>query len=192
MSVVDTPPGLGLPGVQVGWFAARPGPRRRALRGFAFCLAVGSAAIWISAKRLGRGEVDAFGTRLVVVVTAVLVCGVALAVRRARVGIASDGVRWGWGELTVRMAAERVVRVRLYRDAIALEPRRGSTWFLSRRDWDRFEIMRRTALASGLPCEELEGAAPWRARLQSYGGFVDGLVVVGSIAVTIVAALAAL
>lgn len=187
MSAVDTPPGLGLPGTQVGWFPARPGPRKLASRGFAYCLLLGALAIAISGRRLPPEQL---GPRLVVIVTAVLVCAVALAVRRARVGIAADGVRWGWGDLTVRMAADKIVAVRLYRDAIALAPRRGSTWFLSRRDWDRFEAMRRAAVGAGLPCEELDLDAPWRARLQSYGRFVDGLVVLGAIGVTLVAALA--
>ncbi len=187
MSAVDTPPGLGLPGAQVGWFRARPGARRLAVRGFGFCLVVGIAAIWLTRRRL---DYEVLAGRLIVVVTAILVCAVALAVRQARIGIASDGVRWGWGELTVRMAADRIRAVTLYRDAIALRPRRGSTWFLARRDWDRFEAMRRAAVAAALPCQELDRAAPWRARLQSYGRVVDGLVVIGAIAVTIVATLA--
>lgn len=187
MAAVDTPPGLGLPGAQVGWFRARPGPRRLATRGFVYAVAVGTLALALTGRRLPP---DALAARVVVVVTAILVCAVAFAVRRARVGIASDGVRWGWGDLTVRMAAGRVRQVQLYRDAIALVPRRGSTWFLSRRDWDRFEAMRRAAQTAGLPCQDVDGDAPWRARLQSYGRFVDALVVLGGVAVTAVAALA--
>lgn len=184
MAAVDTPPGIGLPGAAVGWFRANPAARRLATRGFLYVVAVGVAGIWLTAKRWPPGQ---GAERLVVVVTAVMVAAVALAVRRARVGIASDGVRWGWGAITVRMDPGRIVRAQLYRDAIALVPRRGSTWFLSRRDWDRFEAMRRAAHASGLPVEEHDRPAPWRARLQSYGRVLDGLVFASGLAVTLVA-----
>lgn len=187
MAAVDTPPGLGLPGTPVGWFRSRPGPRKFATRGFVVVLVVGIAAIALSRRQLPPWQL---GPRLIVVTTAILIAAVALAVRRARVGLARDGVRWGWGALTVRMAADRIRAVRLYRDAIALVPKgRGSTWFLSRRDWDRFEAMRRAAL-SHYPCEDLDRDAPWRARLQSYGRFVDGLVIAAALAVVWVALLA--
>lgn len=88
----------------------------------------------------------------------------------------------------VRLDARRVTAVRIYRDAIAFVPRRGSAWFLFARDWDRFEALRRAVVGAGLPATELDRRAPWTARLQSYGRVLDALVV----AAVVVAALTAL
>ena len=187
MAAIDTPPGLGLPGAALGWFRARPGPRRLAHRGFVFIIVATIAAMALTRR---HPPDDHGAQRLTVLLTAIALGGLAVAVRRAQIGVGTDGVRWGWGSLGVRLDTRRLTAVRVYRDAVALVPRRGSTWFLSQRDWDRFEAMRRAALGAGLPCTEIDRDAPWRARLQSYGRFVDALVVLGAIAVTGVAALA--
>jgi hypothetical protein len=185
VAALDTPPGLGLAGAPVGWFVARPGPRRLAARGL-----LGTIALAIVAGALTRRHppADVGAARLIVLVTAVAIAGLAWAVRRARVGVGPDGVRWGWGSLVVRLDARRVTAVRIYRDAIAFVPRRGSAWFLFARDWDRFEALRRAVVGAGLPATELDRRAPWTARLQSYGRVLDALVV----AAVVVAALTAL
>ncbi|MBK7073794.1 MAG: hypothetical protein IPH44_15965 [Myxococcales bacterium] len=188
MAAIDTPPGLGLAGAQVGWFVARPGPRRLAGRGL-----VGTVALAVVAALLTRRQppADYGAARLIVLVTAVAIAALAWAVRRARVGVGPDGVRWGWGTLVVRLDARRVTAVRVYLDAIAFVPRRGSAWFLFARDWDRFEALRRAVVTAGLPCAELDRRAPWTARLQSYGRVLD-LLVVGAVAVAALTAIVAL
>lgn len=174
MSAVDTPPGLGLGGLAHGAFAARPGPRRLAEYGSRITLLLGIATIAIAA----RNPLDDAASLVVVgALTTIALATVGLAVRRAQVTIGSDGVRWGWGRWTVHMDRDRIVRVDLYDDAIALRARRGSAWFLSRRDWDRFEAMRRAVTSSGLPTEEHRGRTPLAARLQSYGRVLDALIV---------------
>ncbi len=178
MSAVDTPPGLGLGGLAHGAFAARPGPRRLAEYGSRITLLVGIATIAIAAR---NPLADAASLVVVGALTSMALAAVGLAVRRAQVTIGSDGVRWGWGRLTVHMDRDRIVRVDLYDDAIALRARRGSTWFLSRRDWDRFEAMRRAVSAAGLPAEEHRGRTPLAARLQSYGHVLDALIVLAVI-----------
>lgn len=177
MAALDTPPGLGLPGIAVGWFTARPGPRRLARSCFALALVAAALAAFITSR---RPPPDHGAARAIALVLALTVAGLAAAVRAARVGVAADGVRWGWGGLTVRLDARRVVQIRVYRDAIALTPRRGSTWFLFARDWDRFPSMTRAVRSAGLPYQDHDRAAPWTARLQSYGRVVDGLAVIGA------------
>jgi hypothetical protein len=189
MAAIDTPPGLGLPGIAVGWFSARPGPRRLARRGLLFVIAASGLALTLTRR---HPPADEGAARLIVLVIAVMVVALAVAVRHARIGIASDGVRWGWGAMTVRMAADRIASVRVYRDTIALVPRRRTPWFVAARDWDQFETMRRTVVAAGFSTNEIAGPAPWSARLQSYGGFLDGLVIIAVVVTTLVTVLAAL
>jgi hypothetical protein len=71
---------------------------------------------------------------------------------------------------------------------VALEARRGSWWFLAARDWDRFEALVRQLRRSELPLLDHDRAAPLRARLQSYGRFLDLLLlgtIVASVAVAV-------
>jgi hypothetical protein len=175
VSAIDTPPGLGLAVLLPhGTFAARRGPRRLAEIGFRVIVAFGTVAIGLSVRKPEAAQAAmCFAGSLMVLALG----GLGIAVRRAQVTIAADGVSWGWGRWTVRMDRDRIATVELYDDAIALRPRRGSSWFLSRRDWDRFEAMRRTAASVGLPSEEFARRAPFRARLQSYGRVLDTIVV---------------
>jgi hypothetical protein len=113
------------------------------------------------------------------------------AVRRARVAITRDGVRWGWSALNFTQEAARIVTAHVYADGIALEARRGSWWFIAARDWDRFDALVRQLRRAELPISDHAGKAPLRARLQSYGRFLDGLLVasiVGTFAVMLWAA----
>ncbi|MBZ0231032.1 MAG: hypothetical protein K8M05_01655 [Deltaproteobacteria bacterium] len=175
MSAIDTPPGLGLAVLLPhGTFAARRGPRRLAELGLRVTLVLGAIAIGLAVH---RPEAPQASTCFVGALTMIALGTLGVAVRRAQVTIAADGVSWGWGRWTVRMDRDRIVKVELFDDAIALRPRRGSTWFLSRRDWDRFEAMRRTAGAVGLPAEEHTRRAPLAARLQSYGRVLDAIIV---------------
>ena len=187
MAAVDTPPGLGVASLPQGTFAARAGPRRLAEVALRLTVGLGALALALAAR---RPEAVHAATTAVGAMTMMALAIVGAAIRRARVTIGSDGVRWGWGRLAVRMDRERITRVDLYDDAIALRPRRGSTWFLSRRDWDRFEGMRRAVAAAALPTREHARRAPLAARLQSYGRVLDAIVVLATVTAAALALLA--
>jgi hypothetical protein len=70
---------------------------------------------------------------------------------------------------------------------VALEARRGSWWFLAARDWDRFDAIVRQLRRAELPLTDHDRTAPLRARLQSYGRFLD-LLLVGTITASVVVA----
>ena len=99
------------------------------------------------------------------------------AVRRARIAVTRYGVRWGWDALGFQQPASKIVRAHIYRDGIALEARRGSQWFLAARDWDRFDALVRQVRRAELPVVEHTIKAPLRQRLQSYGRFLDAMLV---------------
>ena len=120
------------------------------------------------------------------------VAGLGWLVRTARVRIESEGIHWGWRTVGFRMRRERTRWIRVYRDAVALRPKRGSIWYLSARDWGDFDRMRRVLIDSDLPVERAENSAPWWARLQSYGMVLDGLLVITAIAAAIALAVAVL
>jgi hypothetical protein len=115
-------------------------------------------------------------TLFVLAMTCVAVAGTGLAVRTARVAIDPDGVRWGWSWAGFRMARARMKRADVYGDGVALVARAGS-WFLAARDWDHFDALVRALERAGLPTVVHDGRAPWRARVQSYGRFLDALLV---------------
>jgi len=185
VTAIDAPPGLGLGGRPTGEFPARPGPRR--LAGVAARWVVVCAAITLPLAR--RGGADP-ATLVVGALTCVAVAAVGLAVRRARIAIDPDGIRWGWTGAAIRMPRARLVRAEVYDDGIALVSRRGP-WFLAARDWDRFDAMVRAVQRAGLPVAENGGRAPLRARVQGYGRFLDGLLVLAMVGATVLAVVAA-
>lgn len=188
MSAIDLPPGIGLVGTPLATFEA---PRRsRRLARFAMIAAVVLLVVtWylVSRHPWRRGS----STQVVLPVAFVAFAALAYGVRTARLAITRDGVRWGWSSLGFTQPASRIACAHVYADGIALEATRGSRWFIAARDWDRFDVIVRQLRRAELPARDHAGAAPLRQRLQSYGRFLDGLIVasvLGALAVTLWAA----
>ncbi|HTR52279.1 MAG TPA: hypothetical protein VMJ10_16305 [Kofleriaceae bacterium] len=178
MSAVDLPPGIGLQGTPLGEFTAPVRAKRLSAVSLVLVLAFGAAA-WglVSRKPFGRHA----SAQVVMPVAFAAFALLGFAVRRARVAVTRDGVRWGWTALNFTQEAARIVTAHVYADGIALEARRGSWWFIAARDWDRFDVLVRQLRRAELPVRDHEGKAPLRARLQSYGRFLDALLVVSVI-----------
>lgn len=180
MSVVDLPPGIGLEGTPLGLFVPPARSRRLATASLVIVVAFG-ALTWLSVARHPYRYHASTQVILPVAFAAISLLGVAI--RRAQLAITRDGVRWGWDALSFTQQASRIVTANAYRDGVALVSRRGaaSAWFLAARDWDRYDAIVRQMRRAGLPVQEHAGKAPLRARLQSYGRFLDALLV-GAIA----------
>jgi len=177
MTALDLPPGIGLVGTPLGTFHA-PRRARRAAAASLVTVVVLGAITWalVSRHPYHRGA----STQVVLPVAFVAFAGLGLIVRRARVAITRDGVRWGWTAFGFHQPASRITTAHVYGDGIALEARRGSWWFIAARDWDRFDVLVRHLRRAELPIRDHAGRAPLRARLQSYGRFLD-LLLVGSV-----------
>lgn len=180
MSAVDAPPGIAFAGLSAGEFMCRRGPRRLAGRVFTLVLLTSATATVLATRRVPGQTSELI---LAVALMCASVAAVGYAIRRARLRIDADGVRWGWSDLGFRVTRDELVSVDVYRDAIAVVQRRGSTWFVSARDWDRFERLPGALRRAGLPAA-LRGdrRAPFRARMQSYGTVLDILLLVDAIA----------
>ncbi|MDQ3368255.1 MAG: hypothetical protein M3680_22755 [Myxococcota bacterium] len=188
MSVVDLPPGIGLLGTPLGVFRAPRGAVRLSTIALVVAL-VGGALTWYLVTRhpWRRGSATLFALP----VAYMLLAGLGFVIRRARVAVTRDGVRWGWLALGFHQPASKIVRAHVYRDGVALQATRGSQWFLAARDWERFDVLVRQIRRAELPIHEHAGKAPLRQRLQSYGRFLDALLlfaIIGSIATVIWAA----
>jgi hypothetical protein len=189
VAAIDTPPGLGHDDSRAAGFAAPAGPRRLAEAAMRITVALTVLVVIVIGRQ--RGASGSGAPALVAWSVSAAALGlVGAAVRRARVRVSADGIRWGWGAFTVRMSRERIVRVEVYRDGIALRARRGSTWFLARRDWDRFDSLARATADAGLPAAALDRDAPFTARLQSYGRILDGLMILAIVTAVVAAAVA--
>jgi len=188
MSALDLPPGIGLVGTPLATFEAPE--RARRLARISLVLAIVLLVVtWylVSRHPWRRGS----STQVVLPVAFVAFTYLALAVRRARIAIARDGVRWGWTSLGFTQPASRIACAHVYADGVALEATRGSRWFIAARDWTRFDAIVRQLRRAELPVREHAGPAPLRQRLQSYGRFLDLLAigsVVGGLAVVLWAA----
>lgn len=185
MSAIDLPPGIGLRGTPLGTFQAPPGARRLAAIAVAVSVALG-VLTWYFVSRHPWRRGASMQITLPVAFAALALLG--LAIRRASVSVTRDGVRWGWSMFSFHQEAARIRCAHVYRDGVALEARRGAWWFLAARDWERFDALVRQLRRAELPLEEHGRAAPLRARLQSYGRFLDLLLVgtiVASVAVTV-------
>jgi hypothetical protein len=179
MSAVDLPPGIGLVGTPLGTFRAPSRARRLAGASLATVVVLGAitwAAVWRHPYRWHAS------TQFVLPIAFTAFSLLGFAVRRARIAISRDGVRWGWASLGFTQEASRIVTAHVYRDGVSLQARRGSWWFLAARDWERFDALVRQLRRAELPVSEHDGKAPLRARLQSYGRFLDGLLVASMIA----------
>ena len=188
MSAIDLPPGIGLVGTALGTFDAPRSSRRRAwfaLVSVTVLLAVTWYLVSRHPWRYGSSS------QVVMPVAFVAFTFLALAVRSARVAITRDGVRWGWTSLGFTQPASRIACAHVFSDGIALEATRGSRWFLAARDWDRFDALVRQLRRTELTIRDYPTRAPLRQRLQSYGRFLDGLLVVSIAGAIAVAAWAA-
>ena len=179
MSAVDLPPGLGLHGTPLGTFHAPP--RARRLSAFALLSVVICGALtWYF---VSRDPYNRHASARVVLPVAFAACALlGFGVRRARVVITRDGVRWGWEAMSFIQERARISRAHVWKDGVTLEAKRGSWWFLAARDWDRFDALVRQLRRADMPTEDHPGPAPLRARLQSYGRFLDALLVLAMIA----------
>lgn len=177
MSALDLPPGIGLVGTPLGTFHA---PRRaRQIAGVALLAVIALGAItWLLVSRHPYRRDSS--TQVVLPVAFTAFAGLGWLIRRARVAVTRDGVRWGWTSFGFHQPASRIATAHVYRDGVTLEARRGSWWFLAARDWERFDALVRHLRRSELPIRDCDTRAPLRARLQSYGRFLD-LLLVGSV-----------
>ena len=175
MSVLDLPPGIGLLGAPLGTFTAPRRSRRLAVFSLISTVALGLAT-WYVATRHGWHR--HLSSQLTLPIAFMALAGMGLAVRSARVTITRDGVRWGWRSLSFLQSKARIATAHIYLDGVSLEAKRGSRWFLAARDWERFEGLVRQLRRAELPVAEYQGKAPLRARLQSYGRFLDGILIV--------------
>lgn len=188
MSAVDLPPGIGLLGTPLGTFHAPRASRRRAQIALVLVSAFMLMTWYFVSRHPYRWHSS---TQVVLPFAFALVAALALAVRSATVAVTRDGIRWGWTVMSFTQSASRIACAHVFADGIALEAHRGSRWFLSARDWERFDQLVRQLKRAELPTKEHAGKAPLRQRLQSYGRFLDGLViasVLGALAVALWAA----
>jgi hypothetical protein len=177
MSALDLPPGIGLVGTPLGTFAAPRRARRAASFSLAVVVALGAITWALVSRHPYRSSAS---TQVVLPIALAAFCGLGYVVRRARGAHTRDGGRWGWTSFGFHQVASRITTAHIYADGIALEARRGSWWFIAARDWERFDVMVRHLRRAELPIHDHGGRAPLRARLQSYGRFLD-LLMFGSV-----------
>jgi hypothetical protein len=179
MSVVDIPPGIGLVGTPLGSFAAPKRARRLSTLSLAVVVLCGVITWYFVSKHWWRWHAS---TQAVLPIAFAAFSTLGFLIRRAKIAVTRDGVRWGWTSLSFTQEAARIATCHVYKDGVTLEAKRGSWWFLGARDWDRFDVLVRQLKRAELPVVEHAGRAPFRARRQSYGRFLDGLLIGSMIA----------
>ncbi len=179
MSAVNAPPGMAFAGQPSGEFVARPRARRLAARVLVVVVAAGTATLSVAARRLDTPLIELL---LIAPLMCMSVAAVGYAVRSAHLRVDHDGIRWGWSWLGFRLSRDRLTRVDAYRDAVALRPRRGSTWYLTNRDWNHFDRVPDAIRRAAIPMVFHDRRAPLGARLQSYGAVLDTLLVADALA----------
>ena len=184
MSALDLPPGLGLAGTPLGTFHAPRAARRRARLALAAVIALGAATWALVARDPYHASAS---TQIVLPIAFAAFAGLGVIVRSAHVAISRDGVRWGFRSIGFVQPAARIVAAHVYADGVAFEARRGAWWYLAARDWDGFAAIVRQLRRAGLPVRDHDGAAPLRARLQSYGRFLDALLIGSTAGAAVVA-----
>jgi hypothetical protein len=182
VSAVDAPPGVALADIPAGEFASTIRSQRFSRRVLVYVAAASAATMIVAARRWHAPLVELL---FVVPMVCLSVAAVGHAVRRARLRIDGDGVRWGWRVIGFRLRRDRVARASAFADAVAIRPRRGATWYLCRRDWARFEGVAGALEATGIAVTRSRDRAPLGARLQSYGLALDILLLASAAAVSV-------
>ena len=172
MTAIDLPPGIGLRGTALGMYRAPARARWLARIALACVIVLGGLTWGFVSRHPYRPNAS---TQVVLPFAFFLFTMLGFIVRSAKLAITRDGVRWGWDQLNFTQEAARIACAHVWRDGITLESRRGSWWFLGARDWERFEALARQLRRVELPFQDHDTTAPLRARLQSYGRFLDGL-----------------
>ncbi len=175
MTAVDLPPGLRFPGLGVGEFQAQPAAARLARRVFILVLLIGGVAAVLSIRRI-LNPVAEMALAITLLAFGIAIMG--FLVRRARLRVEAGGVRWGWDLVGFTLRREELSAINVYTDAVALLPHRGSTWYVSARDWDRFDELAPALAAAGLTVQKHARTAPLGARMQSYGRVLNGLLII--------------
>jgi hypothetical protein len=174
VSAVDAPPGIGFGGRAAGEFVARPASLKLARRALVFVVAASALALFvIGRRRLGSSGDLLIGSPLVAVAIAV----VGYAVRRARLRIDGDGVRWGWDALGFRVPRDKLAGAVVYTDAVAFRRGTSTPWYLARHDFAEFDRVPAALRQAGIGFEQADRRAPLRARLQTYGVALDVLLI---------------
>jgi hypothetical protein len=178
MSALDLPPGIGLQGTPLGLFRAPSRARWLARISLVLIVVLGCVTWGFVSRHPYRAGAS---TQVVMPVAFLLFALLGFLVRSAKVAVTRDGVRWGWDQINFTQESRRLACAHVWRDGVTLQSRRGGTWFLAARDWDRFDALVRQLRRVELPFEDHATSAPLRARLQSYGRFLDGLLVLSVI-----------
>jgi hypothetical protein len=180
MSAVDAPPGIAFAGRASGEFTARPRSRRLARRVFVFTLFVGAITI---SRALRDGPMRSSSEYFMIIpLVCVSIAAVGYAVRRARLRFDGGGVRWGWEVGGFTMSRDRMTGVEAFENAVAFVPKRGSTWYVSARDWDRFDQVPAAMRKANIDFTPHAKKAPIAATLQSYGIALDIMLVIDAVA----------
>jgi hypothetical protein len=174
MSAIDLPPGIGLQGTPLGTFHAPRRARVIAAMSLVAVVLFGGITWYFVSRHPYRWHSS---TQIVLPVAFAALSLLGFAIRRARVAVSRDGVRWGWEALSFTQQASRIVSAHVYADGVAFEAKRGSWWYIAARDWERFDAFVRQLRRAALPITDHTGKAPLRARLQSYGRFLDAMLV---------------
>lgn len=172
MSALDLPPGIGLIGTPLATFRAPPYARWLAIATVVIAIGLGVLTWYLVSTHWWRRG-SSIQITLPVAFSALGALG--FAVRHARLAVTRDGVRWGWSSLGFHQSSATIACAHIYLDGIALEARRGSWWFLAARDWAAFPALVRVLRRTALPLRDHDTRAPFRARRQSYGRFLDSL-----------------
>src|SRR3954463_16231506 len=118
MSAIDLPPGIGLSGTPLGTFRAPPRPRRLAIVSLVAVVVLGAITWAFVSRHPYRWHSS---TQVVLPVAFAMFAMIGFMVRRARLAVTRDGVRWGWDSLAFTQEAARIVKAHVWRDGVTLE-----------------------------------------------------------------------
>jgi hypothetical protein len=175
-----------------GTFGAPRGARIRSAIGLVYVGVLAGVTLVRNAtvENIIRVGIEAAARAVVMSGVLIVLALLVVAVRSARLGIDEDGVSWGWGGFSFAVKRDRIRVCRIYRDAAAVIMRRGSTWYLSGRDYTPFVDVVAALRRAGFPLEEHGRRAPIRARLQAYGVALDVLLVIACAGATLLSVVA--
>lgn len=180
MGAVDCPPGLTLAGLARFEFGAKSYAKKLAWTVFVSVVVISVVTVHYIGKNF---SLDKASVVLAGPLFCFMIATLGIVVRSAKLRFFEDRIQWSIPYLQFSMQRAKLKSVLSYKNTLAFVAQKGSSWFVTDRDWKEFAMMQDALLSCGYEVSSKEEKkTPLKAKLQSYGHVLDGLLVLNLLA----------
>ena len=175
MGAVDCPPGLTLSGLARFEFEAKSYAKKLAWVVFVSVVVVSGATVYFIGKNF---NLDKASVVLAGPLFCFMIAALGVVIRSAKLRIFEEKIQWSIPYFQFALPKEKVANVVSYTNTLAFVAQKGSSWFVTERDWKEFPRMEDAVTSCGYQVSSKKSEkTPLKAKMQSYGHVLDALLV---------------